>query len=276
MEITDLETLQKSSLKLYNKVEEKVDATGEIRTIVSSFLQKENTKDDFIKLFAANIQFLVSDISNSALRVFLMIIENINYNNIFKYDSDFVAFFVENNILSRSSVYGAISELEKKNVILKIGDKERKQFNIIGQKSYIINPQIVGKGSFRDLKKLRQTITRTYDFEKFEMSQEYQVESSYLGLNEVIDNPNDYDVIDVSETSKDNVTNREILIEKKDPAKLDEKKAEPKQIANESLDAKSLELQIELLKQENARLELQNKAKELELEERKMEMGKNK
>ncbi|EIQ2371183.1 hypothetical protein LUX15_001874, partial [Campylobacter jejuni] len=52
-EIVDLEN--KPVTRLYSKVEEKVDnITGEVTTIVSSFLQKEKTKDDFIKLFVEN------------------------------------------------------------------------------------------------------------------------------------------------------------------------------------------------------------------------------
>ncbi|HEP3232677.1 TPA: hypothetical protein VCM61_001781, partial [Campylobacter upsaliensis] len=98
---------------LYSKVEEKVDnITGEVTTIVSSFLQKEKTKDDFIKLFVENINYLTDNLSNSALRVVLMMFKNLNYQNIFHYNSDFVSYFTNKKILGKSSVYRAIKELE--------------------------------------------------------------------------------------------------------------------------------------------------------------------
>ncbi|MEL1110549.1 hypothetical protein AADW40_09510, partial [Campylobacter jejuni] len=50
--------------KLYSSVQEKIDATtGEVTTVISSFLQREKTKDDFIKLFVENISFLTDNLS---------------------------------------------------------------------------------------------------------------------------------------------------------------------------------------------------------------------
>ncbi|EAH7598130.1 hypothetical protein EOE16_08940, partial [Campylobacter upsaliensis] len=102
---------------MYNKVQERVDSiTGEVTTVISSFLQKEKTKDDFIKLFVENITYLTDNLSNPALRVILMMIKNLNYQNIFHYNSDFVSYFTNKKILGKSSVYRAIKELEDKNV----------------------------------------------------------------------------------------------------------------------------------------------------------------
>lgn len=218
MEIVNLSDVEKTSQKLYNKVEEKIDnITGEITTTVNSFLQKVNTKDDFIKLFTENISFLVSDLSGSALKVLLLIIRNINYQNIFQYNSEFVNYFESKKILGKSSVYNAMNELEKKNVILKITKEQREEFGVLGAKSFIINPNIIGKGSFRDLKELRQTVTRTFNFDKLEIKQETQVEAKYKGIDEILNNPENYNIIEASQIhNKDrNLIHNTIVVEEK-------------------------------------------------------------
>lgn len=214
-EIVDLEN--KPVTRLYSKVEEKVDnITGEVTTIVSSFLQKEKTKDNFIKLFVENINYLTDNLSNSALRVVLMMFKNLNYQNIFHYNSDFVSYFTNKKILGKSSVYRAIKELEDKNVIFKITKEQQEEYDIISPNSYIMNPQIIGKGSFKDLKKLRQTTIKEFDFEKLEMIQKVEVESEYEGLEEVKENPENYYIKDIKQISYPNTIENQIIISKKE------------------------------------------------------------
>ncbi|EOS9917712.1 hypothetical protein ACNKO5_001744 [Campylobacter coli] len=214
-EIIDLEN--KPVTRLYSKVEEKVDnITGEVTTIVSSFLQKEKTKDDFIKLFVENINYLTDNLSNSALRVVLMMFKNLNYQNIFHYNSDFVSYFTNKKILGKSSVYRAIKELEDKNVIFKITKEQQEEYDIISPNSYIMNPQIIGKGSFKDLKKLRQTTIKEFDFEKLEMIQKVEVESEYEGLDEVKENPENYYIEDIKQIAYPNTIENQIIISKKE------------------------------------------------------------
>ncbi|EFT8731288.1 hypothetical protein ABVT17_001714 [Campylobacter jejuni] len=214
-EIVDLEN--KPVTRLYSKVEEKVDnITGEVTTIVSSFLQKEKTKDDFIKLFVENINYLTDNLSNSALRVVLMMFKNLNYQNIFHYNSDFVSYFTNKKILGKSSVYRAIKELEDKNVIFKITKEQQEEYDIISPNSYIMNPQIIGKGSFKDLKKLRQTTIKEFDFEKLEMIQKVEVESEYEGLDEVKENPENYYIEDIKQIAYPNTIENQIIISKKE------------------------------------------------------------
>ncbi|WP_181653533.1 hypothetical protein [Campylobacter hyointestinalis] len=235
MEIVNLSDVEKTSQKLYNKAEEKIDnITGEITTTVNSFLQKVNTKDDFIKLFTENISFLVSDLSGSALKVLLIIIRNINYQNIFQYNSEFVNYFESKKILGKSSVYNAMNELEKKNVILKITKEQREEFGVLGAKSFIINPNIIGKGSFRDLKELRQTVTRTFNFDKLEIKQETQIEAKYKG--KILNNPENYNIIEAPQIhNKDrNLIHNTIVFEEKQekdnnqPSLFDENEQEQK------------------------------------------------
>ncbi|MFS2056409.1 hypothetical protein ACEN8K_47400, partial [Variovorax sp. CT11-76] len=78
---------------------------------------------------------------------------------------------VEHCEINRNLVSKAINSLIKKNVFIKIDEKNFNEIYskadikmIFTNKEYIINPQIVGKGSFRDLKKMRQTVITDYDF----------------------------------------------------------------------------------------------------------------
>lgn len=214
----------KEVTRLYNKVQERVDSiTGEVTTVISSFLQKEKTKDDFIKLFVENITYLTDNLSNPALRVILMMIKNLNYQNIFQYNSEFVSYFTNKKILGKSSVYRAIKELEDKNVIFKITPQQREEYDIVGLNSYIINPQIIGKGSFKDLKKLRQTVIKEFDFDKLEMSQKIEVETEYDGLEEVKKNPHDYYIEDIKQVATSNTIENQIIISKKEEPSINNK-----------------------------------------------------
>lgn len=163
MEIKNLEE-RTSSTKIYNKVQEIVDkSTGQVTTVVNSFLQRERAKDNFVKIFTENIDFLAINISSSALKVVIVMVKYLNYQNIFKYDSDFIEYFTSHNILSKSSVYRAIKELKDKNVIFYLNSSQRKQLNIMGKGSFIVNPQIFGKGSFKDIRRLRLNMLKVFE-----------------------------------------------------------------------------------------------------------------
>ena len=216
-EIVDLEKVRSTSARLYNRTQEIVDSqTGEVKTIVTSFLQKEQTKDAFIKVFVENLDFLVENLSNNARTVFLVMIKNVNYKNIFKYDSDFVKYFEERKILAKSSVYRALKELEDKQAIFKISENDKDKFDIIGKNSFMLNPQIVGKGSIKDLKQLRQTTVKTFNFETLEMTKEILTDAAYEGFDKVLAAPDSFQVDSVKRIQHSaNKSETEIVISKK-------------------------------------------------------------
>ena len=213
-EIVDLEKVRSTSARLYNRTQEIVDSqTGEVKTIVTSFLQKEQTKDAFIKVFVENLDFLVENLSNNARTVFLVMIKNVNYKNIFKYDSDFVKYFEERKILAKSSVYRALKELEDKQAIFKISENDKDKFDIIGKNSFMLNPQIVGKGSIKDLKQLRQTTVKTFNFETLE---NYLINTILIFNDKVLAAPDSFQVDSVKQIQHSaNKSETEIVISKK-------------------------------------------------------------
>lgn len=233
-EIIDLEKSRSTSARLYNRTQEIVDSqTGEVKTIVTSFLQKEQSKDAFIKVFVENLDFLVENLSNNARTVFLVMIKNVNYKNIFKYDSDFVKYFEERKILAKSSVYRALKELEDKQAIFKISENDKDKFDIIGKNSFMLNPQIVGKGSIKDLKQLRQTTVKTFNFETLEMTKEILTDAAYDGFDKVLAAPDDFQIDSVKQILHSaNKSETEIVISKKH----DE---EPAEDMSEAIEVKS-------------------------------------
>lgn len=68
---------------------------------------------------------------------------------------------------------------------------------IFTNKEYIINPQIVGKGSFRDLKKMRQTVITDYDFDTLEMKSQVIQEAKYDGFDGIINSPEKFQVKEI-------------------------------------------------------------------------------
>ena len=82
---------------------------------------------------------------------------------------------------------------------------------------YLFNPNLVGRGSWNDLKNLRHTITREWDFENLEVRENLEIEEEYLGLDEIKNNQKQYQVKEINqehdETTK--VKNTEIVIEEK-------------------------------------------------------------
>ena len=235
-EIIDLEKSRSTSARLYNRTQEIVDSqTGEVKTIVTSFLQKEQSKDAFIKVFVENLDFLVENLSNNARTVFLVMIKNVNYKNIFKYDSDFVKYFEERKILAKSSVYRALKELEDKQAIFKISENDKDKFDIIGKNSFMLNPQIVGKGSIKDLKQLRQTTVKTFNFETLEMTKEILTDAAYDGFDKVLAAPDDFQIDSVKQIQHSaNMSETDIVISKKHDEEPAEDKPEAIEVKSET------------------------------------------
>ncbi|RAX56430.1 hypothetical protein CCZ01_09530 [Helicobacter monodelphidis] len=277
--IKNLEKEIEYSSKLYNKVVEVKDSkTGEVTSETSSFVRREKTRDDFVKLFVQNIDFVNKNLSDSALRVLLAMMKFINYQNIFVYNQEFVSYFERNKILGKSSVYRAFQELEEAQVIIKLGDDLKREYDMLVKKAYIINPNIVGKGSFMDIKKLRRTIVQDFDFVNFELSQNITTETIYKDLDEIINNPSAF-VIDsvVEEQSENGNIERIITIAEKND-NYDNEIEETKETLNlyrdddysvqehEKREKEVLELKLKLAREENHKAELEIKNKELSIQ----------
>ena len=264
-EIVDLESLRKDSIKFYEHTKETVDnKTGEVVADTHTFSKKVKTKDEFVKLYIENMDFLQS-LTSGETKILLYAMKNINYTNSFSFTSDFMGYFVENNILKKSSVYNGIKSLTKKRVFIKATDEMKKEFGLYGNDIYFINPDIVGKGSFSDLKELKRTIVKTFDFENLQMKQEVTTEVKYAGFTEVIENLDKHEIKQVtSEVSPDGKKKEtEILIGEKDHINVSDDVIEVKAV--EEVKKSDIELEAEILRLKLASKEADNEKLRLQI-----------
>lgn len=264
-EIVDLESLRKDSIKFYEHTKETVDnKTGEVVADTHTFSKKVKTKDEFVKLYIENMDFLQS-LTSGETKILLYAMKNINYTNSFSFTSDFMGYFVENNILKKSSVYNGIKSLTKKRVFIKATDEMKKEFGLYGNDIYFINPDIVGKGSFSDLKELKRTIVKTFDFENLQMKQEVTTEVKYAGFTEVIENLDKHEIKQItSEVSPDGKKKEtEILIGEKDHINVSDDVIEVKAV--EEVKKSDIELEAEILRLKLANKEADNEKLRLQI-----------
>lgn len=253
-DLIDLENLKKNSSVLYSNKREVVDEiTGEIKLTEKFTITKEKTRDNFVKLFVENIGYLMK-LENSERNLFFIILTRLNYKNMFTFDKSFRKTIIDNKILSRASLYRAFKMLIDKKIIIKV-EKNDTLFSdindnkILDDNMYIANPNIVGKGSWHDLKNLRQTVTTYYDFENLEATKEMVQETKYIEFDEVVQEVEEYEVKDV-EQDLDAIKNElktEILIGKKDNIEA----------INLDIEIKRLELEIKRLELEKTKLDIQ-------------------
>lgn len=264
-EIVDLESLRKDSIKFYEHTKETVDnKTGEVVADTHTFSKKVKTKDEFVKLYIENMDFLQS-LTSGETKILLYAMKNINYTNSFSFTSDFMGYFIENNILKKSSVYNGIKSLAKKRVFIKATDEMKKEFGLYGNDIYFINPDIVGKGSFSDLKELKRTIVKTFDFENLQMKQEVTTEVKYAGFTEVIENLDKHEIKQItSEVSPDGKKKEtEILIGEKDHISVSDDVIEVKAV--EEVKKSDIELEAEILRLKLANKEADNEKLRLQI-----------
>lgn len=252
---------------IYNYTKETSDfTTGEIIARDELQISKEDKKENFIKVYIDNLYFMATNLNNSEKTVLFFIIGNMNYKNVITISTELRKLIEIKAKISRTTIFTAINGLRDKEVLLSpTTDEAREEYSIFSKNSYVLNPNVIGKGSIKDLKKLRQTIVTDFDFEKLEAKQEVKRQVEYKGLEDLENGNNEVESINKSYDK--NINERKIDIKLKDTNNKDYDIA----TLNNDSDlsdkdkAKFLELQLKL---QNSR----NKAKELEIEEKKIEL----
>ena len=114
--------------------------------------------------------------------------------------------------ISQPTVGRALSRLIDKDILKPITSQElRDEYKAYTDDIYFINPNIVGKGPFKELEKLRWTMTKEYDLTKMEGKTTVNIEHAYGDYDEVSKNLDKHKVIDV-ETNQINNNTRETNI----------------------------------------------------------------
>lgn len=275
-EIIDLEEKRVDTKKLYKHTQEVIDqSTGEIVQRINSFVKKEKSKDNFIKLFVDNIAYLVENCSANARTVFWVMLRGVNYDNVFIYNSGFIEYFTKNKILGKTSVYTAMKELEEKRVIFRLTSDMLTKFDVAWgttKNCFLINPQIIGKGTFNELEELRHTSIKTFNFNTLEMKQEFVTETKYEGFNDIAKNSNQYKIDEVKQIKhSENTQETQFVIAEKDkPIEteivVDDKKSNTKAQDEKDGQKANKELELAILNAENKKLELQLELKKLDMQ----------
>ena len=146
---------------------------------------------------------------------------------------------------SDSTVYKGINGLQKKNILVEhTGNDE----NAI-EDAWYLNPHIFGRGHWNDIKKLRYDLQVDFDFERLEAKSSSTRIATYSDAEELLaKNLKEVDRV-VTKSEDNNTIDTEIVVDK---------------INQEEIKGNRFSEDIELLKQ-------QNRAKELEIELKKLE-----
>ncbi|MGI7118517.1 hypothetical protein ACNGEM_07960 [Campylobacter coli] len=210
IEIKDLNEINKNNKQqvVYRKDNLSTDCiTGEVIERNQIIVRKVQTRESFIKLFTENIHYIIN-LEPQEKTLFFTLLSSVDYKNVVRFDKSMKQNIILDKVLSRAGMYRALNGLIEKKVIFKIDRDFVKSYAGVGSDDcYLFNPNLVGRGSWNDLKNLRHTITREWDFENLEVRENLEIEEEYLGLDEIKNNQ------EHDETTK--VKNTEIVIEEK-------------------------------------------------------------
>ncbi|EAH6269763.1 hypothetical protein EID20_08105 [Campylobacter coli] len=220
IEIKDLNEINKNNKQqvVYRKDNLSTDCiTGEVIERNQIIVRKVQTRESFIKLFTENIHYIIN-LEPQEKTLFFTLLSSVDYKNVVRFDKSMKQNIILDKVLSRAGMYRALNGLIEKKVIFKIDRDFVKSYAGVGSDDcYLFNPNLVGRGSWNDLKNLRHTITREWDFENLEVRENLEIEEEYLGLDEIKNNQKQYQVKEINqehdETTK--VKNIEIVIEEK-------------------------------------------------------------
>lgn len=220
IEIKDLNEINKNNKQqvVYRKDNLSTDCiTGEVIERNQIIVRKVQTRESFIKLFTENIHYIIN-LEPQEKTLFFTLLSSVDYKNVVRFDKSMKQNIILDKVLSRAGMYRALNGLIEKKVIFKIDRDFVKSYAGVGSDDcYLFNPNLVGRGSWNDLKNLRHTITREWDFENLEVRENLEIEEEYLGLDEIKNNQKQYQIKEINQEHNETikVKNTEIVIEEK-------------------------------------------------------------
>lgn len=293
--IVDLNQL-KTVDTLYKREQETTDFhTGEVVSSQKNTLIREKQRERFIKVFIDNLIYVIDDLDKIEKNVLWQILQEMNYYNIVRIDSSFRKSIQVGSNISQGTSSKVINSLISKKVLLKVSEEKCAEYKIMHftGKEYLVNPQLVGQGSFKELSKMRRTITTSFDFDKLEATKEVLTETTYGGLEEFANNIDDYElkaVEHIESKDKKHLETNIVVGDKNNEiieAEVEEEPQTGKQPKLEIVDnsklafletdpeadkLKAMMLQIELIKEQNRQIELRIKEKEEDIRQRELEL----
>ena len=142
---------------------------------ISVKVSKFDNRADFLKFFVEGMEFFIKELTHIEKNIFVYAMMKCSYRNNFSLNSDFrrnVQMFLG---ISQGAVSKAIKGLIEKEIFVRLNPKTMKKeelnmFFLHGYetKEYVLNPNIVGKGSLKDLLGMKRVIRQEYNFTNFE------------------------------------------------------------------------------------------------------------
>lgn len=270
--IKDLNVGNKEGSILLKKERETINhQTGELISKEDLKISKEKNREKFIKVFIDNLDYIIEALKPIEKSIFFVLMHQMNYHNIISLNSTIRKTIQISLGLSQSAVSKGINALIEKKVLLKVEKENAEKFHISfwTDKEYLINPQLIGSGSFKELSKIRRVITTTFDFDTFEATKEIDSAYVYSDFEEVEQNLGNYEIKGIENKTSSDQKNSEtqILIGEKDFSEAEVVSANElntdsnvnRDLENEHLrlKIKALELEKGLKDAENERLKLQ-------------------
>ena len=259
------------------RIIEKDEKTGEVLKDMSVDVIKAKKRDNFIKIFVTNLDFLGANLTNAERQVLVGLLGKVDFQNIVYIHSELRKDLEKKYEISQATITAGIKGLKEKKVLLELTNNLQEKFEIYANNAYLINPDIAGKGSFNELKKLRQEISIEYNFDNLEIKRSFYTKSEYEGFSEIQNSPENHEVKQImSEVSSDKkkVATKILVAQKNNDDVIDveagvaESKKSDIEIENENL-----RLKLKLIEAENESKKLENAKLDKEIELTKLQRG---
>lgn len=156
----------------------------------TTIARRFDNKQQFVKFFGKSV-ITLNELTGNEVKFFVNCLNYMNYQNTIILGSD-----VRNDLcyllkLQKPAISNYIKSLKAKKILIhldpeKLTSEEKEYFKLTDRqkKMFLVNPDVVGKGSFRDLIQMRQILIKTFDFENLTFEQEIINEASYISDDE--------------------------------------------------------------------------------------------
>ena len=180
---------------------------------------KLRSRVEFLQLYVDNLNILYK-LEGQDAKVLLFIFQKISFMNTVALNASLRRGIAQGLEISLPTVSRSLNRLIEKGILKPITTQElRDEYRAYSDDEYFVDPNIVGKGSFRELEKLRYTMIKEYNLKSMEVTDTVNIEHSYAGFDDITQNIDKHEVIDITTKQIDDKTREsEILIAKKEEA----------------------------------------------------------
>ncbi|EGC9980155.1 hypothetical protein GMI15_09270, partial [Campylobacter coli] len=218
----------KNNVKIVATQEDRYyDQDLNIEKIEEGIIAKEfKKKDDFVKFFVENIEEL-NHLTGNEIKVLLICIKFMGYHNVVVIDSNLRKKISAISNISLPAISRHLKTLVEKQILVKLEPNNLPQEtkDILGiadfeTKNYLVNPNIIGKGSFRDLSLVRRITIKDFDFQELKFKKRVRIQRSYEDIKNL--DLSDYEVKRINKISNENKEQTIVTIEEKKQNQIQE------------------------------------------------------